>query len=358
MAAEPASQADSRCVLVTGFPLDVARRMAIELAQRGDRVILLCRDKFLGEGQALAKQLSAAGPGSATVWEGDILQLDLGLAGATIRLLHAEVDEIHHIAAISYLGAPPDSMRQVNVEGLREVLEVALGCKRLQRVCVWSTVFVAGDRSGTVYEEELLVGQGFRNEYEKTKADAEILAREAMRKLPITIVRPSIVVGDSQTGELTRLDGPYLLINAIVHAQPHTAVPMPGRGAYPLPVVPIDYAVKAALYLTRHRDAVGGTFHLVDGHPLTARELFDAVADAAGRPRPTVFLPGGLARALLGLPLVRDRVRSERNFLEWFDTDVRFDDRRARSLLATGGIECPRVLEYVDALVRHVQERV
>ncbi len=353
----PASQTDSRCVLVTGFPLDVARRMASELVRRGDRVLLLCQGKFLSEGQALAQQLTTTGPGRVAIWEGDVLQLDLGLPGATIRQLHAEVDEIHHIAAISYLGAAPGSMRQLNIEGLREVLEVGLGCKRLQRVCVWSTVFVAGDRSGTVYEEELLVGQEFRNEYEKTKADAEILAREAMRKLPITIVRPAIVVGDSQTGELARLDGPYLLINAIVHAQPDAAVPMPGRGAYPLPVVPIDYAVKAALYLTRHPEAVGGTFHLVDSHPLTARELFDAVADAAGRPRPTVFLPGGLARTLLGLPLVRDRVRSERNFLEWFDTDVRFDDRRARSLLNAGGIECPPVLEYVDALVRYVRER-
>lgn len=346
-----------RTVLVTGFPLDVARRMARELVLRGDRVLLLCRGKFASEGKVLAQELKAQGRGRLEVWEGDILQLDLGLAGDAVRQLHAEVDEIHHIAAVSYLGAPAGSMRQVNVEGLREVLEVALGCARLQRVCVWSTVFVAGDRSGTVYEDELLIGQGFRNPYEKSKADAEVLARAAMRKLPITIVRPSIIVGDSQTGELGRLDGPYLLINAIVHASPDTAVPMPGRGAFPLPVVPIDYAVRAALYLTRHPDAVGGTFHLVDGHPLTARALFDAVADAASRPRPTFFLPGGVARAVLNLPLVRDRVRSERNFLEWFDTDVHFDDRRARALLGPGGIECPPVQDYVEALVRHVRDR-
>jgi nucleoside-diphosphate-sugar epimerase len=346
----------ARTVLVTGFPLDVARRMARELVARGDRVLLLCRPKFASEGKTLAHELTTHGPGQVEVWEGDILQLDLGLAGTTVRQLHAEVDEIHHIAAISYLGAPAGSMRQMNVEGLREVLEVALGCARLQRICVWSTVFVAGDRSGTVFEDELMIGQGFRNPYEQTKADAEVLARAAMRKLPITIVRPSIIVGDSQTGELERLDGPYLLIKAIVHASPETAVPMPGRGAFPLPVVPIDYAVRAALYLTRHKAAIGGTFHLVDGHPLTARALFDAVADAAGRPRPTVFLPGGLARAVLNLPLVRDRVRNERNFLEWFDTDVHFDDRGARALLGPGGIECPPVEDYVEALVRHVRE--
>lgn len=352
-----AEQARARTVLVTGYPLDVAVRMARELVVRGDRAVLLSRGKFLSDAKALAHALTTDGPGHCEVWEGDVLLLDIGLPGVRIRQLHAEVDEIHHIAAVSYLGAPPGSMRQVNVEGMRELLEVALGCKRLDRVCVWSTVFVAGDRSGTVYEDELLVAQGFRNEYERTKADAEVLAREAMRKLPITIVRPPIIVGDSQTGEIGRTDGPYLLISAIVHAPPETAVPMPGRGAYPLHIVPIDYAVKAALYLARHPAAVGQTFHLVDDHPLTARQLFDAVADAAGRPRPTVFLPRGVVRAVLSLPLVRDRVRMERNFLEWFDANVQFDDRRARALLAEGGINCPPVLSYVDALVRHIRER-
>lgn len=346
---------EPRTVLVTGFPLDLARRTVTELVARGDRCLVLAQPKFVADAAALASSL---GPGRVEVWEGDVLQLDLGLTGARVRQLHHDVSEIHHIAAVSYLGAPLGSMRQVNVEGLRELLEVALGCRKLERLCMWSTVFVAGDRDGTVYEDELLAGQRFRNAYEATKAEAEGLARAAMRKLPITIVRPSIIVGDSQTGAIGRMDGPYVLMRAIVQSQPETAVPLPGRGQFPLPIIPIDYAVQAALALTRHPEAIGGTFHLVDDQPLSARELFDAVADAAGRPRPAVFLPGGVARAVLNLPILRDRVRGERSFVEWFDTDVRFDDRKARALLGPAGIACPPALSYVEPLVRHVREHV
>ncbi len=347
----------SRTVLVTGFPLDVARRMTAELAAKGDRVILLVRAKFMSEAVDLSRTLAQSCPGQVDVWEGDVLQLDLGLSGVNVRQLHAEIEEIHHIAAITYLGVPKGSMRQVNVEGLRELLEVALGCRKLQRICAWSTVFVAGDRSGDVFEEDLSAGQQYRNPYEQTKAEAEELLRTAMAKLPITVVRPSIIVGDSQTGEIGRMDGPYMLIHAIVHAGPQVAVPLPGRGQYPLHIVPIDYAVRAALALTRHPQAVSGTFHLVDSQPATARALFDAVADAAGRPRPNLFLPEGLAKAVLNLPFLRNRVRSERSFLEWFDADVRFDDRNARALLEPLDVVCPPALSYIEALVRHVRER-
>ena len=353
----PQGDVSGRTVLVTGFPLDVARRQVRELAVGGDHVLVLARGKFASEAESFAAALRGSlGRGTIEVLQGDILELDLGLSGAQVRRLHEDVQEIYHVAAISYLGIQAPRMRQVNVEGLRETLELALGMRRLQRICVWSTAFVAGDRQGVVHEDELRVGQRFRNAYEETKAHAEGLAREAMKKLPITIVRPSIIIGDSKTGEVSRLDGPYQLIGAIVHGHGNKAVPLPGPGRYPLHVVPIDFAVRAALFLARHPDAVGGTFHLVDDQPLTAHALFDAVADAARRPRPSTFLPGSLLRAAATLPLLRNRVRSERNFLEWFDTDVRFDNRRARALLSSGGIECPPFPSYVDVLVRHVRE--
>lgn len=345
--------------LVTGFPLDVARRTALDLAAGGDHVYLLARAKFAGDAAELGRRAAtdANSGGKIEVLEGDIVSLDLGLTGSQVRRLHADLDEVHHIAAITYLGIAGARMRQVNVEGVREVLEFALGARHLRRLCLWSTVFVAGDRSGVVREDELLVGQHFRNDYEATKAQAEQLARAAMRHLPITIVRPSIVIGDSTTGELGRLDGPYLLVKAIVRSPPGRAIPLPGRGDFALHLVPIDFAVRAAIHLARHPAAVGGTFHLVDDRPLAARAFFGAVADAAGRPRPHGLLPARLARAVLNLPLLRSRVRGERTFIEWFDTDVRFDNRGARALLHPDGIACPAVPTYVDALVRHVRER-
>ncbi len=350
----------TRSVLVTGFPIYVARRLVGELISGGDRVWLLSRGKFLEQATAFAKDVNsrwgAESGGRVTILEGDILDVDLGLSGAQVRELHAEVDEVHHIAAIRYLGARTRKMRLVNVEGLRETLEFCLGMRNLKRICHWSTAFVAGDRGGTVYEHELMEGQRFRNEFERSKADAEVLARTAMDRLPITIIRPAIVVGDSETGEVDRFDGPYLLVNRILQAPANTSVALPAKGRYPLNVVPADYVVRAARLLARHPDAVGRTCHLVDGNPLTARGFFDAVADAAGQPRPHVALPGGIARVVLGLPGVRELARQERTFVEWFDTDQRFDDGLARRLLDDGGLQCPEVPTYVDVLVRYCRE--
>jgi thioester reductase-like protein len=351
----------SRRVLVTGFPIASARRLVRELVASGDRVLMLARPRFEAEARAfqglLQRDAERAGVGGAVelLW-GDILELDLGLSGEEIRRLHAEVEVVHHLAAVQYLGVDSAKMRRVNVEGLREVLEVALGMRQLRRFCHWSSVFVAGDRAGVVLEDELDVGQRFRNSYEASKAEAERLARAAMARLPLTVLRPPILVGDSETGEVLRFDGPYLLITAIVNAPPGVAVPLPADGRYPFPILPVDYVARAGIALERHPDAVGGTFHLVDRAPLSAYDFACAVADAAGRPRPTRLLPDGLSRAVLGLPGIRRWAKQQRSFVEWFDTDVRFDDRRAQALLAPLGLAPPALRSYVDVLVRYVRE--
>lgn len=356
----PPAAGDPRTVLVTGFPIFVARRLIGELVTGGNRVLLLVRHKFLGQASQFAAEINAsaaaAAGGQAVVLQGDILDIDLGLSGAQIRDLHSEVEEVHHIAAIRYLGVETSKMRLLNVEGLREVLEVCLGMRRLQRICHWSTAFVAGGRSGVIAEHELFTGQHFRNAFERSKADAEKLARSAMSQLPITVVRPSIVIGDSETGEVERFDGPYLMINRILNAPANTSVSLPAKGRYPLNVVPADYVVRAAQLLARHPKALGGTFHLVDSNPLSAREFFEAIADAAGQQRPRVALPGGVARVVLNLPGLRDLARQERTFVEWFDTDQRFDDQGARRLLDEGGVRCPDLPSYVDIIVRYVRE--
>ncbi len=339
--------------LVTGFPLDAARRVALELALGGDRVLLLAREKFASEAKALAEEVAATTPGKLDILQGDILAIDLGLDGQTVHRVMNEVNEIHHLAAIHYLGIEAPRMRQVNVEGLREVLELALGCVALHRICVWSTVFVSGNRSGTVYEHQLVHGQRFRNPYERTKAEAERLARGAMPKLPLTVVRVPNLVGDSRTGEAARLDGVYAVASQIVQSSHAVALPVPG--AHPLHVVPVDFAVRAAVALTRHPGAQGGTYHLVDPKPMTARAFFDAIADAAGRPRPIVTLQSRLGHALAKLPALSGQARHERSLLGWFENDVGYDNTRATALL--GAIRCPPPHAYIDALVHWLRDR-
>ena len=247
-----------RTVFVTGFPVFAARRLIKELMAAGDEVWLLVRKKFIARAEAYIEQLVEARPQAPVprILCGDILDIDLGLTGAEIREVHLHVEEVHHIAAIGYLGAPTRKMQLVNVEGLREMLEVALGMSKLERFCHWSTAFVAGARDGVVLEDELMVGQRFRNDYERTKAEAEVLAQRSMSQLPISIVRPPIIVGASDTGKVDRFDGIYLGIRRIVGAPIGVSVPIPSHGRFPVHVVPADYVAKAARHIARHPRAV------------------------------------------------------------------------------------------------------
>ena len=110
-------------------------------------------------------------------------------------------------------------MWRQQVDGTGNVLELCLAAKQLERLVYISTAYVAGRRTGVVYEHELAMGQTFKNHYESTKFQAEVWVRQTMDRVPTTILRPAIVVGDSQTGETQKFDGPYYLLRAIAQAE-------------------------------------------------------------------------------------------------------------------------------------------
>ena len=171
-------------------------------------------------------------------------------------------------------------------------------------------------------------------------------------------MRPTIVIGDSATGEVDRFDGPYLLILLIVTSPPDFALPILGRGDTPLHLVPIDYVVKAACAIGRDPRAVGRTFHIVDPHPPTARRVFELVAHAGGRRGPRGSVPAGVAKALLGMPGLERFVQSSCAFLEAMVTPVAYSSTNTQEILADKGIACPPFETYVDKVVEYVQQRV
>jgi nucleoside-diphosphate-sugar epimerase len=187
---------------------------------------------------------------------------------------------------------------------------------------------------------------------------AEALARRAMREVPVAVVRPTTVVGDSVTGEVDRLDGLYLLVLLIMAAPADLAIPMPGRGDAPLNIVPVDFVIRAAHAIGRSRLAPRRTFHIADPHPLSARRVFDLIARAAGRRAARGHIPSNLAKALLRTPGIERFVRSPRAFVEQLMTPVRYDARNAEMVLAGSDIVCPPFDSYVDVLVAAVQDRI
>ena len=207
-------------------------------------------------------------------------------------------------------------------------------------------------------EDDLQDGQRFRNVVEETKARAEKLMRDAMARLPIAVVRPAMVVGDSQTGEIDRFDGPYLLILLIVTSPAEIALPLPGRGDAPLNLVPADYVARAVRAIGLDPRSPGRTFHVVDPAPLTARRVFELVAIAGGRRMPRGFIPANLTKALLRTPGLERFAKSPRAFFDALATPVTWASPNADAILGEAGLRCPPLEAYIEKLVEYVQLRL
>src|SRR5258708_5381016 len=263
--------------LLTGFPTLLARRLAWHILETEPRTLVyaVVRPKFADDAQQFASIWPKSHRDRFVMIEGDAAAMDLGLSGAEFRSLASEVDRIHHAAHVTYLGVDQKTAQDLNVGGTNEILELARASRSLKCLVVHSTTEVCGDRTGIVLEEELEAGQHFPTFVAETRARAEKLARRAMSELPIAIVRPATIVGDSKTGEIDRVDGPYLLILLIVTAPAEIAVPLPARGDTPLNIVPIDFVVRASHAIGRDPRAPGRTFHLVDPTPVNAKRGFD-----------------------------------------------------------------------------------
>ena len=347
-------------VLLTGFPSFAARKMCEELVRGPERTLVhaVVRSQSREEAEGALDGLPLEQRRRVNLVEGDAAAMDFGLSGSELKALAPEIDLIHHMAQVSYLGADRKLATQVNVNSAREVLEVASQCTSLKNLVYHSTAQVSGDRTGLVLEDELDKGQSYRNVVEETLARGERIVRSKMGKLPISIVRPTIIVGDSQTGEVDRFDGPYFLILLIVTSPPDFPLPLPGRGDTHLNLVPIDYVVRAAKMLGRDPRAPGRTFHVGDPAPLTVRRVFELVAVAGGRRTPRGFIPANLTKALLRTPGLDRLAKSPRAFLDALATPVSYSFANTTELLADSDVRCPPFESYVEGLVEYVQHRL
>ncbi|MBI5537397.1 MAG: SDR family oxidoreductase [Deltaproteobacteria bacterium] len=346
-------------VLLTGYPGFDARLLAQRILSHEPGTLLYClvsTSDSATTSQHLAR-LSPDDRARVVLLEGDPAGMDLGLSGKEFLEVRSRIDRIYHFAPLISVTASREQAEYVNVSGMAEVVGLAREASHLRCVVVRSQASVSGSRTGLVTEDELMEGQEFRNPIEETLAHAERIARRAMSKdLPIAVVRPSIVVGHSQTGEVDRFEGPYTLVLLILNSPTELALPMPARGNMALNVVPIDYVVAAAHQIGRDTRAPGRTFHLVDPTPLPARRVFELLAQAAGRRSPRGHIPSYIARAVLRAPGIERFLKSPRAFLEYLTTPVRYDARNAEEILAGTGISCPPFESYVDRLVAWVRD--
>jgi thioester reductase-like protein len=344
----------ARVQFVTGFPGFIGKRLVRSLiadAQGTDRLVLLVQPKDVRATQA---ELAEIGTGRAEILEGDVQQMHLGLSGAEWKALAAEVTDVWHLAARTRLRAPRAEMRRINVEGTRNVLELCQAARRLQRLNHFSTAYVSGDRVGVILEDELSMGQRFHNAYEETKHQAELLVRRAQSSLPATVFRPSIVVGDSRTGEIDRFEGPYALAILLVASPLSVPLPLPGDAVAPLNVVPVDFVVSAARSIAQNPAGAGKTVHLVDPSPLSARRVYEMIAARAGKKLPSASVPARAFQALVQLPLLERFSGVHRPAIDYVNHLAIYNCRNLIELLDGTGIQCPPIGSYLDRLIEFV----
>ena len=345
-------------LLVTGFPSFRARSLVAWLVENAQfaRLELIVHPRRRQEAQAMLAELASGE--RVNLLDGDPGAIDFGLSSDEYLDLGRRVQRVFSMHQVTDATLDEETAREANIKGARELIEFGRTAKDLRCLVHFSSAFVSGNRTGLVLEDELDVGQSFRNPVEETLALSELMMRRAMDDLPILIVRPSQIVGDSETGEVERLDGPYPLIVLMVSAQAEVALPLPPRADTLLHIVPIDFVTRAACRLAARPETAGRTFHLTDPSPLSARRFLELLAERCGKTLAPGFHPSALTRALLSNPGVRLLTKSPRALLDMLATAVSYDTRQADSLLALDGISCPSVESYVSALIGHVEERI
>jgi thioester reductase-like protein len=293
-----------------------------------------------------------------TAVPGDITLPGLGLEQGRRESLAEDVTEIVHCAASVSFELGLEESRQINVGGTRRLLELGGLCQArggLRRFSYVSTAYVAGEHSGRFGEDELDVGQRFRNPYEQSKFEAEQLVRSHRAALPVKVFRPSIIVGERSTGWTASFNVLYWPLRAFARG----AYPaLPARRDAPVDVVPVDYVADAILALGSAPGGDGETYHLTAGaNASTVGELVDLAAARFDRPPPRLIQPSFYRRVVhpflvhLSRGTRRRLLRRSEAYFPYFAMDVAFDDRRARAALDPAGIRPTPLSRYFDRLV-------
>ena len=355
---------NQRHALLTGFPGFIARRLIKKLLSADDelRITALVEERQMEVAQRALEDIDEHSTGHVSLTSrvnllvGDITAMDAGLSGPEFRALTDTVTEVFHLAAVRAVDADQPRAEAVNVHGTQNVLALAKAMRGLRRFVHFSSAYVSGDRQGVIMEDELELGQSFRNAYEATKYRAEVLVRRAASRIPVTIIRPAGVVGDSRTGEVDRFDSVYNLGMLLVASPVAVPVPLAGEGRAPLNLVPVDYVVDASHAIVLNSSTTGQTFHVVDPNPLPARRVYEAIAARAGRKLPRYRVPPNLTKALLRFPGLERFAPVSHQAIDYLNSMVFYNSRNTLRVLDGTGIECPDFETYVETLMQYVRD--
>jgi thioester reductase-like protein/short-subunit dehydrogenase involved in D-alanine esterification of teichoic acids len=347
--------------VVTGGTGFIGRRVVSRILSRGDdaEVWVLVRRESLARFERLAEEWGDR----AKPLVGDLTATNLGITDGTVTEI-GDVDHVVHCAAIYDITVDEDTQRAANVDGTRAVIDLAVRLDAtLHHV---SSIAVAGNFPGEYTEEDFDVAQDLPTPYHQTKFEAEMLVRSTPG-LRYRIYRPAVVIGDSRTGEMDKVDGPYYffgLLAKLSRLPKFTPVVLPDTGRTNL--VPVDFVVEALTELIHVDGWDGQTFHLTAPKTTGLRGIYRGVAKEAGLPPLRGSLPGSVVAPFLKATgrakIVRNMTATQlgipAEILDVVDLAPTFTSDNTAEALRGKGIDVPEFRTYAPKLWRYWAEHL
>ena len=346
---------------VTGATGFIGRRLVKKLLARKGSVVHFLLRRESEDKVAELRRYWGVGPTRALPVFGDLKSKRLGVAAEDVKRLKGQIDHFHHLAAVYDLSADEESQVAVNIDGTRNTVEFAkaIDAGHFHHV---SSIAAAGLYEGVFREDMFEEAEGLDHPYFRTKHESEKIVREEC-KLPWTVFRPAMVVGDSRTGEMDKIDGPYYFFKLIQRMRQILPPWMPSVGLEGgrVNIVPVDYVVDALDAISHQAGIAKRCFHLVDPVGYRVGDVLDIFSRAAHAPRMNLFvnaallgfLPRGIKKSLMAMAPVR-RVRDAvlkglglpEDMLTFVNYPTRFDSREALAALKGTGVSCPNLKDY------------
>ena len=346
---------------VTGASGFIGKRLVRALLSHPDSTVYFLLRNASPERVARLREYWKTDETRAIPVAGNLITAELGVASDEVATLMNKVDHFFHLGAVYSLEADPSVELMTNVDGTRNALCFAqtISAKRFHHM---SSIAAAGLYQGVFREDMFEEAERLEHPYFASKFQAEKIVREECR-LPWRIYRPGIVVGDSKTGEMDKVDGPYYFFKLIQKLRKILPpwLPVIGVEGGRINLVPVDFVVSALDHLAHVDGQDGHCFHLTDSDPHRVGDILALFARAAHAPDMGIrinaallgLIPRGILDGVLALTPAR-RLREAimkdlglpDGILQFLNYPTRFDNRDAQRLLDQAGIRVPRIEDY------------
>ncbi|SOB91838.1 thioester reductase-like protein [Ureibacillus xyleni] len=343
----------------TGFPGFITSQLIRSIFEKeiSDSVVVLVLPTEVEKAQKEMDEITRLYPRrSIEIIQGDITLPNLDMDNETVQRIVPEISVLWHLAAIYDLAVPREVAWKVNVHGTSMVNDFVKSLPNLKRYMYFSTAYVAGTREGILLETELIRPPQFKNYYEETKFEAELLVDDLKGKVPTTIIRPGIVRGHSVTGETIKFDGPYFFLNMIDRLKSLPFIPYLGNSASTINVVPVDFIIEASTFICTEDNAIDKTLHLTDPQPHPVQEVFRSMVKEMTGKYPRGRFPIDIARSLMKIKNLRKILGVEIETLDYLTWNATFDTRQAQYILGKGNISCPDFIATIPTMVKFYNE--